>query len=63
MALIAWAERMSKRNYCRYRSNKHDTNKRNALKDDIEDLIQKGKLTQYVKKPEIKEEIYLTEKT
>lgn len=38
--------------YCRYHwSNGHDTNRCNALKDEMEDLIIKGNLGQYVKKP------------
>lgn len=41
----------SKKRYCHYhRSIGHDTNKCNALKDDIEELILKRKLGQYVRK-------------
>lgn len=45
-------EEMSKQKYCRYhKSNGHNKNKCNPVKDGIEDLIQKGKLSQHVKKP------------
>lgn len=44
---------MLKKKYYHYqKSNGHDTNKCNALNNDIKEHIQKGKLNQYVKKEE-----------
>lgn len=45
-----------------HRSNDHDTNKCNTLKNDIEEIIKKGKFEKYVKKDEEHQRYHSTHK-